>query len=94
VTRFLRDVLSNVLREHLVDERLVPDAPAACLLAELLEYTGVDANGDQLPGLVAERGTTNAAHCAELLGRRLRDVAEINPARRTPCARAGSRAAR
>ena len=88
------DVLSHVLREYLVDERLVPDASASRLLPELLEHTGVDANGDQLPRRVAERRATDPAHRTELFGRRLRDVAEVNPARRTPRARAGSRAAR
>jgi hypothetical protein len=42
----LRDVLPDVLREHLVDERLVTDPPPACLPAERLEDAWIDADGD------------------------------------------------
>jgi hypothetical protein len=43
----LRDVFSHVASQDLVNEALVPDAAAACFLAELIEHPGIDANGDQ-----------------------------------------------
>src|SRR5688500_17994175 len=93
-TRVLRHVFAEVLREDLVDQRLVAYAPATRLLAELIEYARVDANRDQLTRFVTERRATHASHRSELLGRRVRNVRVVNPSRRTPRVRGDSHAAR
>lgn len=90
----LRDVLADVLGEHVVDERLVPDALSARGLPELLEHAGVHADRDQLAWGVPDGGPTHPAHRPELNGRCLRDVTEVNRARRTPYAPGGSPGAR
>ena len=60
------DVLPHVVRQHLVDQRLVADPSAPGLLPELLEHCSVDANRDQLPGRVAERRPADSAHRRKL----------------------------
>jgi hypothetical protein len=87
-------LLARVLREHLVDERLVADASATRLLAERLEDARIDANGDQLTGFFPDRRSAHAAHGRQLLRRRVGDIREINLSPRTPHARGGSPAAR
>jgi len=93
-TGCLRHVLSDVLRQDLVDEGLVADAPPLGLLAELPEDTGVEPNRDQLPRRIAEGRPPDPAHGSQLVGRRLGDVAEINRGFGTPRVLGGSPAAR
>ena len=89
----LRDVFPRVLRQDLVDEGLVADAPAAGFLPKLLEHTSVDANRDELPRRLPERRAAHPAHRAQRRGR-LWNVGEVNRALGTPRVRAGSHAAR
>jgi hypothetical protein len=65
----LRDIFADVGRQDLVDERLVPDTPAACFLAKLFEHSRIDANGDQLTGFIAQGRPTDAAHGLQLFRR-------------------------
>jgi hypothetical protein len=65
----LRDILADVPSQDFVDEGLIPDAAPACFLAELIEYSRIDANRDQLARLVAERRPADAAHRLQLLCR-------------------------
>lgn len=87
-------VLPDVLRQDLVDERLVADPSPLRLLAQLPENAGVEPNRDQLSRCIAERRAPDPAHRSQLLGRRLGDVAEINRARGAPRVPGGSPAAR
>ncbi len=80
-----------MLREDLVDERLVPDAPTLGFPPKLRQDLDVKADRDQLTWDIAERRPTDAPHGAELRSRRLGNVAEVNLRRRTPCARGGWR---
>ena len=88
------DVLPHMPGQHLVDQRLVPDATTACLSAELFENIRIDPDRDQLTRFGAKRRPTNAPHGFQLCRSRFRDVREINFSPRTPRARADSRAAR
>jgi hypothetical protein len=88
------NVLADVLRQHFIDQRLVPDASTACFLSELIEDARIDTDRDQLPRLVADRGPTDAPHRPQLLGRRIGQIRKINLSRRTPRAHDDSRAAR
>ena len=60
----LRDVLSRVLRQDLVDEGLVAHAAAPRFLPKMFKHAGIDANDDELPRRVTERWTAHAAHRA------------------------------
>ena len=87
----------GVFREHLVDERLVPDAAPLGFLPVGGEDPGVQPDCNQPPRLVADRGPTDPTESRELLGRRRRDVRVINllsPAPGTWRARRGSSGAR
>lgn len=88
----LRHGLADVLGEHVVDERLIPDALAARGLPELLEHPCIDTDGDQLPRRIAEWRTPDPAHRPELIRGRLRNVGEVNLPREKS-ARAGPRSA-
>jgi hypothetical protein len=90
----LRHVLPDVLGEHVVDERLIPNAPSTCGLSKLLQYASVEPNRNQLARRIPNRWTTHPAHGPELIRGRLRDVAEVNRLRRTPPVPGGSPAAR
>ena len=56
----LRDILAGVTSQDFIDKGLIPDAAPACFLAELIEYSRIDANRDQLTRLVAERRPADA----------------------------------
>lgn len=87
----------RVFRENLVDERLVPDAPALGFLPIDGENPGVEPDRNQPPGLVANRRPADSPERGQLLGRRRGDVRVINllpPAPSTSRARRGSRGAR
>ena len=88
------DILSHMLGQHLVDQRLISDASPARLFAELFENIRIDPDRDQLTRFGAKRRPTNATHRFQLCRRRFGDVREINLSRRRPRARADSRAAR
>lgn len=90
----LRDVLADVPGEHLVDERLIPDATPARRLAKLFEHGGVQTNRDQLARRIPDWRAPDAPHRPQLIGRGLWNVAEINLSRRTPHAPDGSPGAR
>jgi hypothetical protein len=49
-----------VLRQHFVDQRLIPDFPTTGLFAKLLEHTSVDPNSNEPARFIAERRTANA----------------------------------
>jgi hypothetical protein len=90
----LRDVLPNVPRQDLVDQRLIPDMSPLRFPPKLRQYLDVEADRDQLTWDIAERWPPDAPHGAELRRRRLGNVAEINLPWRTPHARDGWRDAR
>jgi hypothetical protein len=90
----LCDISPYVPGEYLVDQRLIPDTSTTSFLPELLEHPGVHADRDKLARGVAKRRTAHAPHPAQLRLGRLGNIAEVNPARRTPRVRAGSRGAR
>ncbi len=94
VGRQLCDVLANVFREDLVDQRLVADAPAMRFLAQRLEDAWIEADRDQSARFVTERRPPHPPHRLELLGRRRGNVRVVNPSRRTPHVRGDSPAAR
>ena len=87
----LRNILPNVLRQDLVDQRLIPDTSPLRFPPKLRQYLDVEADRDQLTWDIAERRPPDAPHGAELCRRRLGNVAEINLPRRTPRARGGWR---
>jgi hypothetical protein len=58
-----------VSSQDFVDEGLIPDTPSTCFLTELIEYSRIDANRDQLARLVAEERATDAPHRLQLLCR-------------------------
>ena len=62
----LRDVLTSVSSEDFVNKGLISDAPAARFFAELIEHSGIDSNGDQLPGCIAKRRPADAPHGLQL----------------------------
>src|SRR5262245_43214234 len=90
------DILPGMLREHLVDQRLVADPSAPRLFAEARQDVRVHANRDQLTRRSAEGRAAHPPHRPELFIRRLRNVREINPPtwRGTPSFLSGSRASR
>lgn len=92
--RQLGDVRPDVLREYLVDERLIADTSTASLMAERLEDTRIHANGDELPRLLSDWRPAHTAHGRQLLRRRIWNIREVNPSPRTPRVRVGSRFAR
>ena len=65
----LGDILTGVPSQDFVNKGLIPDAAPACFLAELIEYSRIDANRDQLTRLVAERRPADAPHRLQLLCR-------------------------
>src|SRR6266850_7361997 len=77
-----------------VDQRLVPDAATARLLAELIKHARIDTDRDQLARFVAGRRPTDAPHGLQLLGQRIGNVRKVNLSRCTPCVRDDSPAAR
>ncbi len=73
----LRHHLSaDVLRQDFVDQCLVADAPAPRLLQKLLEYAGIQANRNELPGPVAQRRTADPPHGLQLFWRRIGSLPE------------------
>jgi hypothetical protein len=90
----LCDISPYVLGEYLVDQCLIPDTSTTSFLPELLEHSGVHADRDKPARCVTKRRTAHAPHPTQLRLGRLGNVAEINPARRTPRVRAGSHGAR
>jgi hypothetical protein len=90
----LSHVLSHVPGQDLVNESLISDTAAARFFAELLEHSRIDANRDQSARFAAERRPPHSAHGLQLLGRRVRDVREVNLSAYTPRVRGGSPAAR
>jgi hypothetical protein len=74
-----RDVLLDVLRQDLVDQRLVAHLLPLCLFAEPIQDVWIQADGDQPTCCVTERWATHPTHRAELLVRRLGNVREVNP---------------
>ena len=58
----------DVLREQLVDERLVAEPPLLGLASDRLEDTRVDTDSDQAPGFGAERRSADPPHGGELRG--------------------------
>lgn len=87
-------MFTDMASQHVIDQRLVPDAAATGFLPELLEHSGIDADRDELARFVAERRPPDASQGLQLLRRRLRDIREVNRSGGTPPARADSRAAR
>jgi len=65
----LRDILTGVLSQNVIDECLISDAAPARFLAELVEHSGVDSDRDQLARLVPEGRATDAPHGLQLLRR-------------------------
>jgi len=90
----LCDILSGVLRQDLVDERLITNSAAARFSSEHVEHCRVYADGDQLLGTVAEGWSSDSAHGLQLLCGRVDDVGEVNLSRCTLRAPAGSLCAR
>jgi hypothetical protein len=74
--------MTDVVREHAIDERLVPDTPALGFLTEAREDGGVQSNRNQLARVITERRAADAPHRAKLSVRRLRHIREINLPRR------------
>ena len=89
-----RNVAADVLRQHFVYQRLIANASATRFFAKLLEYSRINANRNELAGLVAQRGAADAAHGLQLLRRRLGNIGIVNLSRGTPSVPGGSRAAR
>ena len=71
----------GVLGQHLVDEGLVAHATALRLFPERGEHSRVQTNGNELTCPIPHRRPAHSLHRFQLLGRRIRDLREINPAR-------------
>lgn len=71
---------SDVLREEIVDERLVAQPSPFRLAPDCVEDLGVNANRDQSSGRRPQGGSPDSSHRAELGGGSLGDVGEVNPA--------------
>src|SRR5437016_12285104 len=71
---------SDVLREQLVDEGLIAQAPPLGFPPHGPKDLGIDPNGDQPSGSDPQGGAPHAAHCSELHGRCLGEIGEVNPA--------------
>jgi hypothetical protein len=52
--------------QNVVDEGLVPHPVPACFLAELIEYSGVDTNRNELTRFVAKWRAADAPHGLQL----------------------------
>jgi hypothetical protein len=63
-----------VLRQHLVNQRLVADLSLPGFLTELIQDVRVYSDGDETPRRFAQRWATNTAHRPQLLGGRLWNV--------------------
>ena len=48
--------------QHFVYQRLIANASATRFFATLIEYSRINANGNELPGPVAQRRAADAAH--------------------------------
>ena len=60
-------ILPEMLRQHFIDQRLIPDLPASGFLPKLVEHAGIDANGNEPTRFVAEWRPTNPPHYPQLL---------------------------
>jgi hypothetical protein len=89
-----RNVAADVVRQHFVYERLIANASATRFFAELIEYSSINANRNELSGLVAQRRTADAPHSLQLIRRRIGNLGIVNLSRGTPSVPGGSRAAR
>ena len=65
----LRDILADVPSQGFVDKGLIPDVASACFLAELIEYSRIDSDRDQLARFIAKGRTTDPPHRFQLLRR-------------------------
>src|SRR5262245_21145601 len=90
----LGDTLSDVLCQYLIDESLVADPSSSGFLPKLLEHIRIDTNRNELTRLVTQWRSANPTHRPQLLGRRVRNIREVNLSADTPRARAESLAAR
>lgn len=70
----------DMLREQVVDERLVAQASPLGFPPHGGENVRIDPNRDQSPGLGAQRRPSYPSHGSELRGRGLRNLGEVNPA--------------
>ena len=76
--RSSRNALLDVLRQHLVNQRLVADLPPPGFLTEVVQDVRVYSDGDQTPRRFAQRWATNTPHRPQLLGRSFWNVGEVN----------------
>lgn len=92
----LRNGLLNVLREDAMNQRLVAQIAAPGFHSKAFEHFGVEANGNEPPGLCPKWGAPDAPHRAELCRRRLWNVRHVNLSwgHRTPHALCGSHGGR
>jgi hypothetical protein len=65
----LRDILTGVPSQDFINKGLISDAASTCFLAELIEHSHVDSNGDQLARFIAKGRATDAPHRLHLLRR-------------------------
>ena len=65
-------VMTDVIREHSIDQRLVSDASTLGLLSETREDRRIQPDCNQLTRPVTERRTANSSHRAQLIVGRLR----------------------
>src|SRR5437879_12000358 len=71
---------SKVLREQVVDQRLVAQPSPLGLPPHGIEALGIDPNGDQSSGLSTQGAPSHASHRAALRGGHLTAVGAVNPA--------------
>jgi hypothetical protein len=86
----------NMLRQHVVDERLVTQSSLLRFPAHGSENRRVDPNRDESPALNAQGRSSYPTHRSELLSRGFRNLREVNPSTppRRPRALCGSLGAR
>lgn len=75
---------SNMPGEQVIDEGLIAQPSPLRLPSHSVEDLGIDSNGNESPGLGAQRRSPHASHHFELGGGRLWDVGKVHPAT-TPC---------
>lgn len=81
---------ANVLREHLVDKRLLSDVPAEGVAAEEIEHLPIDADGYKLRGCSSKVGDRPGINASNRAPRSFRMTEKLRlrwavPAAREPC---------
>ena len=70
--------MTNVGREHSVDQGLISNAPTFRFLTEAREDGRIQPDRNKLTGTITKRRSADASHRTKLIARSLRKIGEIN----------------